>query len=267
MSGSMGGGIYYIANLDDGYGTAYVGSTYSFRKRWLQHRKDLRCGVHANPHLQAAYNKYGLGSFAFGVAEAVEDDALLLGREQHWLDAFRTSGRVYNLALVAGSPMKGRKHTTETRRKLSKIGKGRKMPPRSAEHCRRISEALTGRIIDAEWRRKMSVTRKGRPSGRKGIKHTPEARAKMSAALRGREQSPERARKISDALAQPHPAFVNERTGDTIPEGVGLNRMCKARSLDTSAMSKVVRGKLRAYKGWILQPGAAEHRDRIKVVT
>ena len=190
MAANAQGGVYQIVNQCDGRGTAYIGSTYCFRKRWLQHKKDLRRGVHGNAHLQAAYNKYGAGAFVFGVSEVVPDETLLLDREQHWLDTFRKAGPVYNLALVAGSPMKGRKHTEETRRKLSRAGKGRKMPPRSEEHRRRLSEALTGRIIDEQWRLKMSRTRKGRPSERKGkFKHTPEARAKMSAALRGRKLS------------------------------------------------------------------------------
>jgi hypothetical protein len=39
--------------------------------------------------------------------------------------------------------------------------KGRKMPPRSAEHRRKISEANTGKKASAKTRKKLSVMRKG----------------------------------------------------------------------------------------------------------
>ena len=40
--------------------------------------------------------------------------------------------------------------------------KGRKLPPRSEEHRRRISEALTGRKLSAEHCKKLSAVRRGK---------------------------------------------------------------------------------------------------------
>ena len=68
---------------------------------------------------------------------------------------------------------KGRKLSEETRRKMSEAK--RKLPERSEEHRRNISEALKGRKLSEETRRKMSEAKKGR-------KFTEEHRRKISEA-------------------------------------------------------------------------------------
>ena len=48
-------GIYAITNIMDGKATAYVGRSIDIERRWKEHRRDLRGGLHPNAHLQSAW--------------------------------------------------------------------------------------------------------------------------------------------------------------------------------------------------------------------
>lgn len=56
-------GIYEILNTINN--KRYIGSSTSLYKRKWHHKKHLIVGDHCNPHLQAAWNKYGKDSFKF----------------------------------------------------------------------------------------------------------------------------------------------------------------------------------------------------------
>jgi hypothetical protein len=104
----------------------------------------------------------------------------------------------------ATHPMKGKRHTPETRQRMSERVKASQQS--NGHPC-------VGRIVSLETRRKIGEANKGRPSHRKGAKHTAEARAKMSeAALRrfaesahpllGRALSDEHRNKISKTMIE-----------------------------------------------------------------
>jgi group I intron endonuclease len=76
-------GVYQIRCKQNG--KIYVGSAVNPEGRWHSHRRDLRNGVHVNPHLQSAWNLYGETSFEFSVLEYV-DETRLLATEQFWID-------------------------------------------------------------------------------------------------------------------------------------------------------------------------------------
>ena len=138
----MQSGIYAIANMTSG--KVYIGSTIGFRKRWRIHRSRLRHGVHDNPHLQYAWDKYGGHAFEFLVCEHVEDTEQLHLREQYWLDYHRMITEVYNYGLIARHPRLGRcgdsHHTEKTRRKLSEA---------STRSYPAFIHQITGEIIPA----------------------------------------------------------------------------------------------------------------------
>lgn len=50
----------------------------------------------------------------------------------------------YLNSLKTNNPFKGKHHTAEIRQKLSLLRKGKKLPPRTEEHCRKISLANKG---------------------------------------------------------------------------------------------------------------------------
>lgn len=49
--------LYEILNIIDS--KRYVGITCDIKRRWREHRAELKSGKHHNKHLQAAWNLYG----------------------------------------------------------------------------------------------------------------------------------------------------------------------------------------------------------------
>jgi len=233
-------GIYEIVNLHDGKATAYVGSAANIRRRWKEHRTALRHGWHFNVHLQHAWDRYGKEAFEWGVIEEVHDVANLIEREQFWLDKyFEMPDSVYNIARDATAPMLGRvpwnkgKHLSkETRRKLSEACSGW---THTEEAKRKIGEASRGRVVSEKTRRKMSKANRGQVPWTKG-KVLPEATK----------------RRIGEANAKPYPAFVHQETGEVIPAGMNLCKLCRERGLIRRGMRQVIAGARKSHKGWVL---------------
>lgn len=55
MVAEASSGIYEIVNTING--KRYVGSAVSLKRRWVDHRRDLRAGKHHSRHLQNAWAK------------------------------------------------------------------------------------------------------------------------------------------------------------------------------------------------------------------
>lgn len=100
-------GIYQITCVPTG--KVYVGSTVNIRERWYRHRRLLRVGKHQNPHLQAAWDRYGEACFELSILELAERWDLLIV-EQKWIDRIGCAdpARGFNIYETAGSP--GEKH-------------------------------------------------------------------------------------------------------------------------------------------------------------
>ena len=175
-------GIYRIANG----GKYYVGSAINIQRRFAQHISALRSSRHHSIKLQRAWDKYGEAEFVFEVIEDVADRAMLLEREQHWIDELNACDGGYNIAPIAGRCT------------------GIKLSP---EACLAISKRLTGRLVSEETREKLRISKIG-------FKHSPETCAKISAIKRetpisdlmrqraleantGRKQRPESIEKIA----------------------------------------------------------------------
>lgn len=156
-------GIYRITRIDNG--DTYVGSSAFIYQRWSQHRVLLRKGKHHSPRLQRSWTKHGEDAFEFVILEECEVDQLLV-REQFHLDALSA---IYNTAKIAG-----------TRRGV----------PQSEESKQKTREAMIGREVGPEARAKLSEYAKanGLGSARRGATQTPEARAKISAAMQGNQR-------------------------------------------------------------------------------
>lgn len=100
-----------------------------------------------------------------------------------------TSGHVPTAETRAkrAASLKGRTHTTDARAKISAAKRGKSMGrPRSAEHCAKLSVALRGKPKSTEAVAKMAARMRGRP----GRPHTPEGRAKISAAKLSKNSIP-----------------------------------------------------------------------------
>lgn len=149
----MSSGVYQIRNTSTS--DSYVGSSNDIEYRWAYHRHCLNVGTHDNIHLQRAWEKYGETSFTFEILELC-DIHDLRGREQVYLDMKQPS---YNISRFATAPMRERKHTEETRLKMSRSKIGKK---RSLETIERIRQSKLGTTHTDEAKQKMSRARQGR---------------------------------------------------------------------------------------------------------
>lgn len=92
-------GIYSITNKING--KTYIGQSKHIGLRKSQHMRDLQSNRHVNPHLQGAFNKYGVENFEFSVIETC-DEKELTDRETYYIDKLETldENKGYNLKAV-----------------------------------------------------------------------------------------------------------------------------------------------------------------------
>ncbi len=186
----------------------YIGSAVNLHVRRYDHYNTLKRNVHKNPHLQRAFNKYGIEAFTFEVLELVLIPEMLTAREQYWFDKLKPFGRRgYNIAPIAGSNL-GKHHTPETREKLRQIHLGSKMPPEAVEKSRQanLGRRLTpeqlknriGRKPSPENLEKMRIARSTPEAQAKlrATRNTPEYREKQRLAQSGKTPSPETREKL-----------------------------------------------------------------------
>jgi len=175
-------GIYMIKNSISG--ECYIGSSRDIVRRIRAHLSELRQGIHHSHQLQAAWDEYGAAPLRFRVVEIVESIEDLTKRENA---AFALYLPTYNISLNAeANPMLGRRHTEESRAKMSagKLGqpsgmKGKKMSEESREKMR---IAATGRSNPSAKRprtddEKQNLSEKTRARFAGGPATNPRARA------------------------------------------------------------------------------------------
>ena len=116
-------GVYQIRNLNNG--KILVGSSVRLHKRWIEHRSRLNLGVHANPHLQASWKKYGEQTFTFEILITCHP-SMCAWYEQQFLDQWKPE---YNMMPATCGTSLGHKRSEETKRRISKAKRG--VPNRS----------------------------------------------------------------------------------------------------------------------------------------
>jgi len=183
----MNSGIYQIRNLANEH--KYIGSSKSMSLRKAVHFNNLRKGKHPSSYLQHAWNEHGEMNFVFEELIICHPNMLLF-YEQQFIDQWRPK---YNMSKVAGNPMIGRKHSEETRHKMSEARKRRPGPNKgkrwSEETKRKISEAMKGKSFTEEHKRKMSEAGMGNKRWL-GRKHSKESIKKMSEWQKGIPHGP-----------------------------------------------------------------------------
>lgn len=188
-------GIYVLTNAANG--KRYVGSATCIHQRWNEHRSMLARGKHHSRYLQAAWLKYGAESFRFETLLQCAPEHLLL-YEQRAIDVLQPA---YNIARIAGNTL-GCGRSPETRAKIGAKLRGRKRDPAlveqiasklrgrkmSPEHVAHLigNQHAKGLVHTEEWKAANSARNKG-----KARPKSPEVRAKIAAALRGRKATPQ----------------------------------------------------------------------------
>lgn len=161
--------IYRITNMANG--KYYIGSADSFARREWQHKYDLKRGVHKNPRLQAAWDKYGEEMFVFEVLEEVPECQNQLQVEDMWLVQHVGKPDCYNINPSAELSRLGVKHTAASKQKTSDSRKGKHA---GADHYR------YGQTVSPEVREKIGAAQRGKPKAA-GRTVSEEGRAKIRA--------------------------------------------------------------------------------------
>lgn len=170
----------------------YVGSSSNVKYRLWVHRHELRKNKHQNVYLQNAWNKYGEDSFRFEILFYCRKERLL-EKEQKIIDRYQSTwkDRGYNICSIAGNCL-GIKRSLKTREKMMGNTNGK---------------------------------------GRKGIKHSQEAKDKMSKA---------KMEKPSPGNKGKHPSSISKglmsaaKIGKPSPrKGVSLSKETKKKMADS----------------------------------
>jgi len=198
----MTSGIYAIVNKINGH--RYVGSAVDIPSRWRSHVYHLRKGNHHSKHLQSAWDKYGRECFSFIVLERVDDLAVLIQREQAYLDE---SLPEYNTNPIAGNMLgyrfskeakqrmseihTGFRHTDESRLKMSELWSRKPRGEYSADRRAKIAESHKGKSINENQKAALELGQHRTP--------TEEERKRIAESNRGKTRSAETRQKLSDA--------------------------------------------------------------------
>ena len=210
-------GVYQIRCQRNG--KIYVGSAVNLEGRWYSHRRDLRNGVHVNPHLQFAWNLYGEPSFVFSVLEHV-DEQRLLTTEQLWIDKSRCTDRFigFNIKREATSAGQG----------IGRTWHGFHDPNgcpvtivNLAEFCRhnRLNHGSMLRLFKGQSKLK----------SHKGWTHVN--------SVRQRE------------FIKTHEGFIDP-DGRAVASMRNLAAFCRDHGLDNTHMTAVARGRILSHRGW-----------------
>jgi group I intron endonuclease len=200
-------GIYEIVNTLNG--KRYVGSAVDFRLRWNGHRMHLRRGSHHSRHLQVSWAKHGEAAFEFRVIRECER-ADLIAVEQAAIDSLKPE---YNCCPKAGSTA-GYKHTPAAIEKLRAVNAGRRL---SDEHRAAITAGKLGKdrpdMIGNKWgcRRQTEAERLVNSLSKKGLKRSPESRARLRAASSTPEMRAHRSNFMKAVWAARKAALANPR--------------------------------------------------------
>jgi group I intron endonuclease len=130
----------------------------------------------SGPAIKNAIKKYGKENFKKEIIEECSSFENLVDREEYWLNYYDAGNNpsFYNLqnsgkgVILKGekNPMYGRRHSKETRKKISESQKGEKNAnygkKYSYELKQKISEGNKGKIFSDKTRRKMSESAKGK---------------------------------------------------------------------------------------------------------
>ena len=204
-------GIYKIVNKING--KFYIGSSEDILDRWYKHQNLLNRKIHKNTKLQNAWIKYGADNFLFILVENIEKERLLEIEQNYLNECSEFPDNNYNINYYVNSIMRGRKHSIESRKKMSAAQKGK-------------TQSIESKIKNANSNR--------------GRKHSEETKEKMRKSSLG---------KSNDKTIY---TFFNIKTKQEFV-GTQLDFRDKIPNLHITGVSKIALEKWISYKNWILK--------------
>lgn len=222
MSFKIIAGIYKIESPS---GKIYIGQSYNIYDRWNMHRWYAKKGF--DYFIYRSFHKYGIDSHKFTVVHELPIDVsneVITRYEQIYMDAYRECGSIMLNMTTAAGTTKGRKHTDEARKKMSKRKKENpnwKKGILRAIETNKGNKYSLGHRHSEETKKKMSEAHRGnksaigRPAWNKGKSFSEETKKKMSEAAKkrirysGYHHSLEARKKMSESAKG---RFVSEET-------------------------------------------------------
>ena len=205
--------VYLHKRASDGV-VFYVGKGRGNRA-WVKSRNSYWKNVVAKHGYEVVISKEGLSE-----EEAFNEECKLIA-------FFRDLGVCLTNMTDGGEGVSGLVHSLETRRKLSEVQKGKKLP--------------------AETRRKLSEAKKGEKAYWYGKKLSSETCRKIAEALKGKKRAVETCRKISASLLKFHVLAKNIETGEELVLKGG--KEMEDAGFDRSNVHNCLNGKLKTHKG------------------
>lgn len=213
------GYIYRVTNKINGH--MYIG-------KHAYNKPELDKSYHGSgTRLKYAYNKYGIENFTMEILEWIgTNDDDLNEAEIKWIDTFDTyhNPEHYNMTpggdgvssemmLGENNTFFGKRHTEETKKKLSEQKSGENNPNygktgedsffygkhHTEETRKKISSANKGKHVSEETKKKLSEMKMGENNSFYGKHHTEETKKKISRAGTGRMVSEETRKKLSES--------------------------------------------------------------------
>lgn len=159
-------GIYKLHNkITNNF---YIGSTFTFNKRFGEHINALRGKYHRNRYLQNSYNKYGEQNFEFHILATCPTE-YLTKLEQWFVDKLKPR---YNLRKLIVDSQLGTTRSADTKNKMakSKFGNTNALGAvRSQEFKDNVSNNLLNHKVSKETRNSISRTLTGRKQSKTTI--------------------------------------------------------------------------------------------------
>lgn len=115
-------GVYAITSSTNK--KSYIGYSTNIKKRWDKHKYELRRNIHANKHLQNAWNSYGESTFSFVILETLKRG---LNRQEYekvetkWVLFYKSHLKKfgYNSCLPGAIPLKEKGQNISKRKELT----------------------------------------------------------------------------------------------------------------------------------------------------
>lgn len=229
----MKSGVYQIFNPYNN--KRYIGSSINVEKRFKQHKSSLRGNRHHNKHLQNAWNKYK-DILIFEPLEYCEPE-YLLELEQYYIDFYNSADRRfgYNIDAIADHAKPGFKLSEETKEKMRKKAKGRKMTPEQIEKMRM---AQTGKPKPAQSETMKRKYANGEATFPRYSEVSKEKQKEWS-----KHSSEANVRRYSDYANRPKGFFLKVEIGDETLYFPSLREAARNLGVDKGGISYVIKHK------------------------
>lgn len=211
-------GVYVITSIKTG--KFYHGSSHNLRKRKTQHLSNLKHKRHQSTDLQRLYDKHGRDDLRFTVVKLIDDREEAYAHEDRLIKRHAKNPKSLNVGLGA----RGGDNLTRNTRK----------PEIIAQITKTLRKTIA-KMSSAE--RKALHSQPGKLNGMWGQTHTPETRAKISAARMG----------IATTVGYTHTDATRERLSEHAKQRTGERNSFfgKTHSAETRAiLSAASKGKL-----------------------